>query len=1034
MARKKRVDKSDNELNEFLTKFENNELDVDDYFDDSKFTSSTFEEDEFEVPQRHRRRHTQIPQDKKTSGLKEKFAHLIGADNYSTVLKKAKKKKQTLGKRILKVCLICFLVGLGYCAIVIAQAPSIDATNINSLLNISSILYDDEGEQVDNVFVDQKRTIIDYDDLPENLIDSFVALEDKTFWKHHGFNIIRIFGAMKDALFTGHISGTSTITQQLARNVFLSDRMTERSINRKIVEAYYTIIIESKLSKEEIITAYLNTIYLGYGCYGVEAAAENYFGCTAKELTLPECAALAALPQAPDSYALVIITDPGQVKKGDVVLKKTLTTSYIMNDLSKDRRNLCLKLMKNQGKITDAEYNKAINVPLKKMLDINEVGNQANGSSYFTDYIIEQVINDLMEEKGYTYDSAYDLVYRKGLKIYTTMDRDAQAAVNKEFNNQSNFPGVTNIKTNSKGNVLDANGNEVLYAYKNYFNSDGEFVFKKGEYKWQDDGSLKIFYGKRFNIYETSANGKTDYSLEFKNIYYREGLRFFTISGGYVNIPAEFKSVDADLNLIISPEFFKEYPEAFNKDNGLRITSKGYTLKYSVVQPQGAMVIRDVHNGQIKAMIGGREINGQKLYNRALACRQPGSSIKPLGVYSAALQKSLELAENDLKWDFVDYHNCKQGIAFYGTYMTAASALDDEPMTFEGRTWPKNSYNGYRGMYSMRTALKNSVNVCAVKVFLQVGEEFAVKNIQNFGITSLVTDKNTANDLNPAALSLGGMVKGVSPFEMSNAYTAFANGGKVYESSCYTKVTTSDGDVLLEKGEPKYNQAIDEGVAYIMRDMMYGVVSGGTGTAARVSGIKVGGKTGTTSDQYDIWFDGFTPNYAASLWIGNDNNMMLTSMSGYAAALWGKIMNQIPKAKLGSYPSKPDNVISVRVDADTGLMPGPGSATKVELFTRGTQPASKDDYHGTVKICKDSGYLATPECTSTKTVSGFKRPYKSSSKVSGSKKSAPQYYCNIHNSNIDKYPIAPDVKLKPQKKKDTTSTDDNQNNPYIKRN
>lgn len=944
--------------------------------------------------------------------LLAKFQRLIGADDAYLAAKKANKTPKSFWKKFLHFCLICFLIGVGYVAIVIAQAPSIDPSNINSLLNISSTLYDDQGKQVDNIFDEQKRTIIEYKDLPEDLIDAFVCLEDKTFWKHHGFNFIRIFGAIKDAVFTGHISGTSTITQQLARNVFLSDRMTERSINRKLTEAYYTVLIESKLSKEDIITAYLNTIYLGYGCYGVETAAESYFGCSVKKLTLEECAALAALPQAPDSYALVQVCDTAQVKKGDVVLKKGLTTSYVMNDLSKDRREICLKLMLDQEKITQAEYAKAIKVPLKKMLDIDEGKNQANGSSYFADYIIDQVINDLMEEKGYTYDAAYDLVYRKGLKIYTTMDRKAQSVVNKEFNNQDNFPGVTNIRTNSKGNVLDANGNESLIAYSNYFNSKGEFVFKDNEYKWLDDGSLKIFYGKRFNIYETVANGTTDYSLEFKNMYYREGLRFFTISGGYVTIPAQFKKVDDDFNLIIDAKFFDEYPDSFKTKNGLRLTASGYELNYSVVQPQGAMVIRDVHNGQIKAMIGGREINGELLYNRALATRQPGSSIKPLGVYSAALQKSFELAEAGKRYEYIDYNNCAQGTKLYGNYLTAASAVDDEPMRFEGRIWPQNSYSGYAGMYSMRTALQNSVNVCAVKIFLQVGADYSAQNIKNFGITSLVTDKNETNDLNAAALSLGGMVKGVSPFEMSNAYTAFANGGKVYESSCYTKVTTNDDEVLLEKASPKFKQAIDPGVAFIMRDMMYGVVTGGTGTAARISGVQVGGKTGTTTDEYDIWFDGFTPSYAAALWIGNDTNMQLTSMSGYAAALWGKIMRQIPRALKGSYPAKPKNVISVAVDRDTGYLPGKGSSSRSEYFTRGTEPTVADVYHGTVAVCTESGYLATEWCPNYKTISGFRRPYKVSSKVSGSHKSASEYYCNCHNKDVNKYPISPDVTLK----------------------
>ncbi|MCQ2551046.1 MAG: transglycosylase domain-containing protein [Clostridia bacterium] len=998
---------SNKELVEFLEKYESGQINIDDILN----KENILEEEEEVQPVHQRRRHHIIEDVKEPGKLWDKFEHLIGADDDDLKgIEKVKKKKQTLWRRLLKLCLIVCAVGVLYCAVIIVQAPSIDADNINSLLNVSSTIYDDEGEAVDNVFQDQKRTIIEYDDLPNNLINSFIALEDKTFFKHHGFNIVRIFGAIKDALFTGHISGTSTITQQLARNVFLSDRMTERSINRKIVEAYYTIIIESHLSKEDIITAYLNTIYLGYGCYGVETAAESYFGCETKNLTLAECAALAALPQAPDSYALVQACDTGQIAKGDVVLKKGLEISYVMNDISKDRRELCLDLMLDQDMITQSAHDKAVKVPLKKMLNITEAGNKADGSSYFADYIIDEVINDLMEQKKMSYDEAFDLVYRQGLKIYSTMDSKAQAAVNKEFNNPDNFPGVTNIRTNSQGNVLDANGNVSLYAYSNYFNSKGKFIFKKNEYKWLDNGNLMIKYGKRFNIYETVANGVTDYSLEFKDLYYRDNGRFYTITGGYVTIPAEYKTVDKDFNLIIDKSFFKDYPDSFTKqDDGLILNGAGYSLNYSVVQPQGAMVIRDVHNGQIKAMIGGREINGEQLYNRALATRQPGSSIKPLGVYSAALQQSCELAKEGKKMTYTDYNNCKQGIKLYGDYMTAASAIDDEPMRLEGKIWPYNSDGAFHGLMSMRSALQSSINVVAVKILLQVGTDFSSKNIKNFGITSLTDD-----DLNPAALALGGMSRGVSPLEMSNAYTAFVNGGKVYESSCYTKVLDKDGKVLLEKEAPKSKQAIDPGVAFITRDMMFGVVSGGTGTSAAISGTRVGGKTGTTTDEYDIWFDGFTPSYAASLWIGNDRNMQLTAMSGYAAALWGRIMRQIPKAQMGSYSGAPSNVVRASVDADTGLAPGPGSRTKSEYFIKGTVPTIKDKYHGSIKICTQSGELATPSCTSTKTISGFRKPY-ASSKSKKSSSSSPEFYCHLHNPDVNSYPIDPDKKLKPQK-------------------
>lgn len=135
--------------------------------------------------------------------------------------------------------------------------------------------------------------------IPDHVQKAFIALEDKTFESHHGFNIIRIFGAVKDALFNGgHISGTSTITQQLARNLYLTDEMQERTLSRKITEAYYSVILEKKLSKSEILEAYLNTVYFGCG-YGVQTAAQAYFSKDIEDVTVAEAAALAAMPPVP---------------------------------------------------------------------------------------------------------------------------------------------------------------------------------------------------------------------------------------------------------------------------------------------------------------------------------------------------------------------------------------------------------------------------------------------------------------------------------------------------------------------------------------------------------------------------------------------------------------------------------------------------------------------------------------------------------------------------------------------------------------
>ena len=156
------------------------------------------------------------------------------------------------------------------------------------------------------------------------------------------------------------------------------------------------------------------------------------------------------------------------------------------------------------------------------------------------------------------------------------------------------------------------------------------------------------------------------------------------------------------------------------------------------------------------------------------------------------------------------------------------------------------------------------------------------------------------------------MAHGVSTLEMANAYTAFPNGGvKTKEPICYKKVLDGNGEVLLSSDDIGKKRVLDPGVAFIMVDLMKGVVRGGTGTAAAINGVTVAGKTGTTSDEFDLWFDGYTPKYTASLWMGNDINIRLSGMSGYAAGLWGRIMAQVPGIREGSYKNAPDDIIRI---------------------------------------------------------------------------------------------------------------------------
>ena len=664
------------------------------------------------------------------------------------------------------VCVLIIVGGLtggAYVAYTIAHAPKIHPDQIYSTLDVSSHIYNDKGKLIEDIYYEENREIAKYEDLPDNVKNAFVAIEDKTFWTHSGFNFRRIFGAIWNSLTGGgEISGTSTITQQLARNVFLPEEKSIRSIKRKIIEMYYASQIEDELSKEEILTAYLNTIYLGYGCYGVDTAAKYYFSKDLEDLSLAQCAALAALPQAPGLYAL-IVTEPDdyttKIKKG-----------LYANDVSAERRYLVLDLMAEQGYITAEEAEEA-KIPLKDFIKPGSLSKGTN--SAFKDYLIETVIADLMKEYDISEDKATEMVYTKGLHIYSTLNSQAQKVVTREFKDKSSFPSA--LKENAK--------------------------------------------------------------------------------------------------------------------------------------VEAAMVITEVGTGEIKAMVGTRKVTGEKLFNRATNPRQPGSSIKPLAVYAPALQKSYEYMKKGETFPFKKTGYDRQGTNGWGKYITPSSSVVDEKMTVQGKVWPQNFSRTYTGWKNFRLALQQSINTCAIKILAQVGVDYSIEKVKEFGITTLVDDTSkSSNDVNLAALGLGAMTEGVTPLDMALAYAAFPNGGVVNSGICYYKVTDSDGKVILE-GKSKEKRVLNEGVAWIMTDILKTVVSRGIAGDAAISGEQVGGKTGTTDQTWDIWFDGFTPKYSAALWIGTDDNSELNTTSATAARLWSRIMSQVKRAKGGTYKEQPDNVM-----------------------------------------------------------------------------------------------------------------------------
>lgn len=939
--------------------------------------------------------------------------------------KKKKKKYRVNKKQLLKFILstglaFCILI-VGVVISIIVTAPPIDPDNIYALLSENSVLYDDEGAIVDSLNQGNGlRTNVSYNQLPKDLVDAFVSIEDKTFWDHHGFNFIRIFGAIFESVTQGErISGTSTITQQLARNLFLAESKSQRSMTRKIKEAYYTICLERKLTKEQIIEAYLNTIFLGSQANGVQAASQAYFSKNVEDLTLPECATLATLPQSPNAYAPVK-QDRNEILDTDGldILRRGEEYTMWYNDAFVSRQQLVLKFMKEQGYLSQNEYQEAKDYDIRSSINPSQ-DNTNEISSYFADYTIKQVLKDLIEENGMKETDARNMLYNGGLRIYTTMNVKMQKIAETEFANSANFPKVVSLNKDRAGNVRDKSNRILLYNKSSYFNSDDSFTIHSDEYKRNPDGSLTLLRGKRLNFIRTEVQGNIDYSTEFKNLYVVEDNIFYNIAGGVLQIPAEYKSKDSDGNLVVDAAFIKERPMFFQSTgNGdLTISREHFSLKQKIMQPQSAMIIMDHKTGSIKAMVGGRSVEGRQIFNRSTATRQPGSAIKPMGVYAPALQSAVD---GETNW-------------------TAASLIDDAPLTIQGKLWPKNWYRGYRGLTTLRESVEQSVNVNAVKVWMDIGPERSLAFLKKLGVTSVI-ESGSVNDMNAAALALGGMSKGISPLQMCAGYSTFANQGIYNQPACYTKVTNKKGEVILEK-EVSTKQVMDPGVAFIMTDILKTTVTNGIAGRAAIGSQPVAGKTGTTTDNYDAWFVGFTPQYSASVWIGNDVNIELSQGSAAAARIWSKIMKQVHSGIPSGNFSRPDDVISIAIDIKSGKRPSqyssmdPRNTVKNEYFVSGTEPTATDDVHVPITVCGDSGLLATPWCPNPVQKVAIKRPGGNVSGVQDADYDIPTTYCPLHNLDTTKYPVKPGsivdpnfIPSKPSDEDDTNNSDGNSNN------
>ncbi len=437
-----------------------------------------------------------------------------------------------------------------------------------------------------------------------------------------------------------------------------------------------------------------------------------------------------------------------------------------------------------------------------------------------------------------------------------------------------------------------------------------------------------IKYGLEYALTVVKPDGEQiNYSKEMMEKYFQE------------NEYADFEL------LFDSEEDAMAHVEAYKA----ALVEEGDTVYESIditIQPQISMVVMDQATGYVKGIVGGRgEKTASLSLNRAVdTMRQPGSTFKIVSTYAPALDSA---------------------------GMTLATTQYDAPYYYNngnGRE-VRNANRSYGGWTSLRTGIMNSVNIVAVKTLTDITTQLGVSYLENLGFTTIQTEttEDGKNDYGQT-LALGGLTNGVKNIELTASYATIANGGVYTKPVFYTRILDHDGNVLIDNTTSYTRTVLKDTTAWLLTSAMQDVVSSGTGTRANFSGMNIAGKTGTTTDNNDVWFAGFTPYYTAGVWAGYDNNHKLNSSAGetrYHLNIWREVMSRIHENLENKSFEMPDGITSATVCSASGKLPIPGicdGMMRTEYFAEGTQPTEYCDVHVTGEACVESGALATDAC------------------------------------------------------------------------
>ncbi|PHS72752.1 MAG: peptidase [Cycloclasticus sp.] len=782
-----------------------------------------------------------------------------------------------------------FIVGIvistavgAYITIVIIPNLPDSQTLKNIHLQTPLSVYSKEGKLIAK-FGEKKRIPTLYDDIPTMQINAFLAAEDKDFFQHSGVDFFGLVRAATQLILTGEKKqGGSTITMQVARNFFLTK---EKTYIRKVREILLSFTIEQQLSKQEILALYLNKIYLGHRSYGIAAAADVYYGKPLSALTLAEQAMIAGLPKAPSAFNP--ISNP----------KRALI-----------RRNYVLSRLARLNYINKQQHDDATAQPITSRLNSLAIELHAP-------FVAEMVRDEMHKMYG-------DDIYTSGMHVYTTISATQQEAANHAVKN-------------------------ALHDYDKrhgYRGTLGHIDLTEQDVSNLDLTPLASFklIGETEPAIVTAINDLGITTLTKDNQPNEITWDDLKWAWPYINENKQGKQPKTAADILSIGDI-------------VRVRKKPDNLSYELAQvpeASGAIVAMNPDDGSLTALVGGYDYFYNK-FNRAFqAKRQPGSGFKPI-LYSAALSKGY----------------------------TTATLINDAPVVFDDagleQQWRPENYSGkFFGPTRLREALTHSRNLVSIRILRDIGVNYVRNFAGHFGFEPSSLPRNLSLALGSGA---------ANPYQMATAYSVLANGGFQITPYFIDKIISYSGDELF-KADPmtasanaakdpddlaiptvtspedaldlnsedtrplspkKATRVMSSQVSFLINSLLRDVVKRGTGRRALSLGRSdLAGKTGTTNEQRDAWFNGFNPSLVAVAWVGKDNSSPLGNReTGGRAALpiWMSFMKDALKGTPNQELSQPDGIVGILIDPETGLKTNPSNPRAIfEYFREDNVPASAE--------------------------------------------------------------------------------------------